>query len=67
MPQSSHLYHSMSYKRFFAMIATATVAMFILMYSTVYSVEHIWWSSTKTFMALYMGATCPVCGFAQRE
>lgn len=60
MPQSSHLYHSMSYKRFFAMIATATVAMFILMYSTVYSVEHIWWSSTKTFMALYMGATMAV-------
>lgn len=50
----------MSYKRFFAMIVTATVAMFILMYSTVYSTDHILWSSTKTFMALYMGATMAV-------
>jgi hypothetical protein len=50
----------MSYGRFFAMIATSTVAMFILMYSTVYSTEHVWWSSTKTFMAIYMGATMAV-------
>lgn len=50
----------MSYKRFFAMIATSTVAMFILMYSTVFSTEHIRWSSTKTFMAIYMGATMAV-------
>lgn len=50
----------MSYTRFFAMIATSTVAMFILMYSTVYTTAHIWWSSTKTFMALYMGATMAV-------
>jgi hypothetical protein len=50
----------MSYKRFFAMIATSTVAMFILMYSTVYSLDHVFWSSTKTYMALYMGATMAV-------
>jgi hypothetical protein len=42
------------------MIATSTVAMFILMYTTVYSFKHIWWSSTKTLMALYMGATMAV-------
>ena len=50
----------MSYGRFFAMIATSTVAMFILMYSTVYSLDHVRWSSTKTLMALYMGATMAV-------
>ena len=50
----------MSYGRFFAMIAASTVAMFILMYSTVFSTDHIWWSSTKTLMAVYMGATMAV-------
>ena len=49
-----------SYGRFLAMIATSTVAMFILMYSTVYSTDHIRWSSTKSLMALYMGATMAV-------
>ncbi len=47
----------MSYTRFFAMIATSTVVMFVLMYSTVYTVEHVWWSQTKFWMALYMGAS----------
>jgi hypothetical protein len=50
----------MSYGRFAAMIATSTVAMFILMYTTVYSLDHVFWSSTKTYMALYMGATMAV-------
>ena len=50
----------MSYKRFFAMIVTSTVVMFVLMYSTIYSLDHVWWSDTKMFMALYMGATMAV-------
>ena len=50
----------MSYKRFFAMIATSTVVMFILMYSTVYVPDHVWWSDTKMYMAAYMGATMAV-------
>ena len=50
----------MSYKRFFAMIGTSTVLMFALMYSTVYVTDHIWWSQTKLWMALYMGATMAV-------
>ena len=49
-----------SYARFVAMIATSTVLMFALMYSTVYTVDHIWWSQTKVWMALYMGATMAV-------
>ena len=50
----------MSYKRFFAMIATSTVVMLGLMYTTVYTADHVWWSDTKVFMALYMGATMAV-------
>jgi len=50
----------MSYLRFFAMIATSTVLMFILMYSTVFTLDHVWWSQTKLWMALYMGATMAV-------
>ena len=50
----------MSYGRFFAMIAASTLAMFILMYSTVFSLDHVWFSSTKTLMAIYMGATMAV-------
>ena len=50
----------MSYARFFAMIATSTVIMFVLMYSTVYVLDHVWWSQTKLWMALYMGATMAV-------
>ena len=50
----------MSYTRFLAMIATSTVVMFILMYSTVYSLDHVWWSQTKFWMALYMGASMAV-------
>ena len=50
----------MSYARFFAMIATSTVVMFVLMYTTVVSLDHVWWSDTKVFMALYMGAAMAV-------
>ena len=50
----------MSYVRFFAMIATSTVVMFVLMYTTVYTIDHVWWSQTKFWMALYMGATMAV-------
>ena len=49
-----------SYTRFFAMIATSTALMFALMYSTVYVVDHVWWSQTKFWMALYMGATMAI-------
>ena len=49
-----------SYKRFFAMIATSTALMFVLMYTTVYTVDHVWWSQTKFWMALYMGAMMAV-------
>lgn len=38
------------------MIATSTLAMFVMMYLNTYAVSHIWFSETRTFMAIYMGA-----------
>ena len=46
----------MSYFRFIAMIATSVVAMYILMYLNTYSFAHVYWSQTRAWMALYMGA-----------
>jgi len=46
-----------SYVRFFAMIATSMVAMFVLMYANSYQVlEHARFSETRLFMTLIMGA-----------
>lgn len=50
----------MSYWRFAAMIATSTVVMYGLMYLNTYAVEHIFWSETRAWMALVMGATMAV-------
>ncbi|MFC0676360.1 DUF305 domain-containing protein [Lysobacter korlensis] len=47
----------MSYWRFAAMIATSTVVMFGLMYLTTYAIDHVFWSETRAWMALLMGAT----------
>lgn len=46
-----------SYGRFFAMIATSTVAMFFLMYLHSYQIlDHAWFSETRLFMALIMAS-----------
>ena len=50
----------MSYKRFAAMIAVSTVTMFGLMYLNTYALDHIWFSQTRAWMALLMGATMAV-------
>jgi uncharacterized protein (DUF305 family) len=50
----------MSYWRFAAMIATSTVVMYGLMYLNTYSFEHIFWSETRAWMALVMGATMSI-------
>ena len=47
----------MSYKRFLAMIAVATVVMFGLMYLNTYALDHVFYSQTRTWMAVVMGAT----------
>ena len=46
----------MSYGRFAAMIATSTLIMFGLMYLNTFAIDHIWYSQTRTWMALLMGA-----------
>jgi uncharacterized protein (DUF305 family) len=50
----------MSYWRFAAMIATSTVTMYGLMYLNTYAYEHVFWSQTRAWMALVMGATMAV-------
>ena len=50
----------MSYWRFAAMIATSTVVMYVLMYLNTYALEHVFWSETRAWMALLMGATMSI-------
>ncbi|GGC03634.1 hypothetical protein GCM10011363_20280 [Marivita lacus] len=50
----------MGYGRFAAMIATSTVVMFGLMYLNTYLVSHAYWSETRGYMALLMGATMAI-------
>ena len=47
---------SSKYWRFFAMIATAMVAMFILMYVNTFAFDHVRWSETRFYMTFVMGA-----------
>jgi hypothetical protein len=50
----------MSYWRFAAMIATSTLVMFGLMYLNTYAFEHVFFSETRVYMALLMGATMAI-------
>ena len=50
----------MSYWRFAAMIATSTVVMYGLMYLNTYQLDHVFWSETRAYMALIMGATMAI-------
>lgn len=50
----------MSYIRFGLMILTSTVVMFILMYLNTYAWEHVFFSETRTYMAILMGATMAI-------
>lgn len=49
-----------SYLRFGTMIAASTVVMFGLMYLNVYESAHIFFSETRLYMALVMGAAMAV-------
>ena len=49
-----------NYARFGAMIATSTLVMFGLMYLNVFQLDHIFFSETRAYMALVMGATMAV-------
>lgn len=50
----------MSYVRFLAMIATSTIVMFGLMYLNTYAIDHVLFSETRAYAALYMGATMAI-------
>lgn len=47
----------MSYRRFAVMIATSTIVMFGIMYLNTYALDHVFYSQTRTWMAIVMGAT----------
>lgn len=50
----------MSYTRFALMILTSIVVMFILMYLNTYAWEHVFFSETRAYMAIMMGAVMAV-------
>lgn len=53
----NHSMGSMKYSTFALMIVVGTIIMFGLMYLNVYSVDHVFFSETRAYMALIMGAT----------
>jgi hypothetical protein len=48
------------YLHFAAMIMTSTVVMFVLMYLNTYQWDHVFWSETRVYMALMMGAAMAI-------
>lgn len=46
----------MTYTRFFSMIVASTLIMYGLMYLNTFQLDHIFFSQTRAWMALYMGA-----------
>ncbi|WP_321322898.1 DUF305 domain-containing protein [uncultured Parasphingorhabdus sp.] len=48
------------YTRFIVMIATSTLVMFGLMYLNTYALDHVQFSETRTWMALYMGGAMAI-------
>lgn len=48
------------YSRLLAMVATSTVAMFLLSYLNSYSTDHLFFSETRAYMALLMGGVMAV-------
>lgn len=59
-PNQAHQQHELShmnpYVKFTLMIVTSTVVMFIMMYFNTYQLDHVYFSETRGYMALYMGA-----------
>jgi peptidoglycan/LPS O-acetylase OafA/YrhL len=50
----------MKYARFTAMIVASTAVMFVLMYLNNYALDHVYFSETRFYMALVMGASMAV-------
>lgn len=49
-----------SYARFIVMVAVSTATMFVLMYINAEQWAHVYWSQTRGWMALVMGAAMAV-------
>lgn len=49
-----------NYFKFFAMIITSMIAMYLLMYLNSYEVSHVRWSETRFYMTFIMGAAMAV-------
>ncbi|HEV2554938.1 MAG TPA: DUF305 domain-containing protein [Bosea sp. (in: a-proteobacteria)] len=50
----------MSYAKFAGMILASTIIMFLLMYLNTWALDHVFFSQTRAWMALLMGATMAV-------
>lgn len=50
----------MQYSRFFLMIITSTLLMLGLMYLNTFAMDHVFFSETRLYMALYMGAAMAI-------
>lgn len=48
------------YAKFGAMIATSTIVMLVLMYLNTYQLDHVFFSETRAYMALVMGASMAI-------
>ena len=48
------------YLKFFLMVATSTLLMFFMMYFNLFSFSHFFFSQTRLFMALMMGAAMAI-------
>jgi len=59
-PHQDHAMPTMKYTTFAQMILVGTIVMFGLMYLNTYSVDHIFLSETRVFMALIMGTTMAI-------
>ena len=58
--QQDHVMTSMRYATFTKMIVVGTLIMFGLMYLNTYALDHVFFSETRAYMALIMGATMAV-------
>ena len=48
------------YVKFTLMILTSPIVMFIMMYFNTYQLDHVYFSETRAYMALYMGAVMAI-------
>jgi hypothetical protein len=49
-----------AYARFAAMVGTSTLIMYGLMYFNTFQLDHVYFSETRVYMALLMGATMAI-------